>query len=146
MAKLQNMIGLFGTVGKSRWRESVIARLEQEGIPYFNPVAEKWTPEGAPVEADHLATDKVILFVITEEEESFGGLAETGWAALSAATNNQTVLFVIKPYPGENTAAPNRARALVRAHAQKAGVVLYDTVNEALEVAVVSFRRVGRGW
>ena len=140
MAKIQNVIGLFGTAGSSRWRESVIARLEQEGIPYFNPIVERWTPELAPIEAEHLATDKVVLFVITGEEESFGSLAETGWAALSAMKNDQTVLFVIEQYAGGNRTAANRARELVRSHAQKAGVAIYDTVDEALESAIATFR------
>lgn len=138
--KLQSMIGLFGTVGKSRWRDPVIARLEKEGIPYFNPVVEQWTPECAAIEAEHLVTDKVLLFVITGEEESFGSLAETGWAALSALKNGQTILFVLKDHSSERQLAPNRARELVRAHARKAGILIYENLAEAIETAIVAFR------
>lgn len=139
MATLQNVIGLFGTVGDSKWRDPVIARLEREGIPYFNPVVDKWTPECAPIEAKHLATDSVILFVITGETESFGGLAETGWAALSAMKNRQTVLFVVQDHPGDRTTAPNRTRELVRTHAKKAGARIYETIDEAVDAAIAAF-------
>ena len=140
MSELKCAIGLFGTAGQSRWRDPVMTRLEQEGIPYFNPIVDEWTPECAPLEAENLATDKVLLFVVTGEEESFGSLAETGWAALSGMQNGQTVLFVIQNYPAAPQATPNRARELVRSHARRAGVAIFDTVEEALEAAVVAFR------
>ncbi|MCP4357586.1 MAG: hypothetical protein GY796_06180 [Chloroflexi bacterium] len=152
MQKLQNIIGLFGTSGNSVWREPVMHRLEEEGIPYFNPVVKSgWKPEMAVIEAEHLATDRVILFVITGETESLGSLAETGWAALSGLKNGQTVLFVVQDYEpqinwvdklvgADNYAdAAVRTRKLVRAHMQKTGIPIYETVADALEAAVKLF-------
>ena len=140
MAKIQNVIGLFGTAGNSQWRAPVIERLEQEDISYFNPSVEEWTPDCAPIEAEHLATDKVVLFVVTCESESFGSLAETGWAILSAMENGRSIIFVIQDYPGENTLTPNRVRTLVRAHARRADVRIYDSIDKAVEVAITAFR------
>lgn len=140
MPTLQDVIGLFGTVGESTWRDGVIARLQREGIAYFNPLAPDWTPERAEIEAQHLATDRVLLFMITGEWESYGSLAETGWAALSAAKNGQTAVFVIQDFHGSLWSAANRARALVRAHAEKAGVVIYEDVDTAVSAAIQALR------
>jgi hypothetical protein len=139
MAQLQEVIGLFGTVGESTWRDEVIVRLMGEGIAYFNPVVPEWRPEDAERESHHLATDRVILFVITGEWESFGSLAETGWAALSAVKNGQTVIFVIQDFQGSPWSAANRARTLVRAHAEKAGVAIYEDVETAVTAAIEAF-------
>lgn len=80
MSNLKDVVGLFGTCGTSLWRDPVMEELAVAGIEFFNPVVPDWTPECATIEADHLATDKVILFVVTGETEGFGSLAETGWA------------------------------------------------------------------
>jgi hypothetical protein len=140
MTDLQEVIGLFGTVGESTWRDGVMARLEQEGIAYFNPVVPEWKPEHAEIESQHLATDRVILFVITGEWESYGSLAETGWAALSAVKNKQTAVFVIQDFQGSPWSAANRARKLVRTHAEKAGVKVYEDVETAVTAAIQAFR------
>jgi len=139
MVELQNVIGLFGTVGGATWRNAVMARLDAEGIAYFNPVVPEWTPAFAQTEARHMATDRVILLVITGEQESYGSLAETGWAALSAAQNGQTFLLVIQDHQSDSKLAANRARVLVRAHAEKAGVKGYDDVDTAVTDAIQVF-------
>lgn len=141
MTKLQDVVGLFGTVGQSTWRNDVIAQLEKENIAYFNPVVPEWTAKHADIEAHHMATDRVILFVITSEGKSYGSLAETGWAALTAAKNGQTVIFVIQDFRGIFGAGANRARDLVRAHAQKAGLVIYQDIPTAVAAVIQAFRR-----
>lgn len=140
MSELQDVVGLFGTAGNSTWRDSVMARLKAAGVTYFNPVVPDWTPAHAEIESRHLASDRVILLVITGETESYGSLAETGWAALSAAKNGQTVLLVIQDYPDDPKSTANRSRALVRAHAQKAGVPVYADVDTAVTVAIQLFK------
>jgi hypothetical protein len=140
MSELQDVVGLFGTAGNSTWRDDVIVRLKAAGIAYFNPVVADWTPVHAEIESQHLASDRVILLVITGDTESYGSLAETGWAALSAAKNGQTVLLVIQDYPDGPKSTANRARALVRAHAQKAGIAVYADIDTAVTAAIHIFR------
>ena len=60
-------IGLFGTCGSSTWRAPFIEAFEAEGIEYFNPQVDDWTPELASVEARHLAGDAIITMVVTGE-------------------------------------------------------------------------------
>lgn len=127
------VVGLFGTCGGSTWREEVMEQLTAANIDYFNPVVPEWTPEDAILEGEHLANDKVLLFAITGETESYGSLAETGWAALSAERRKQTLYVVIEDVPGGSVVPPNRARALVRAHAARLGYKVYGSIQEAVK-------------
>jgi hypothetical protein len=116
-------------------------RFDSAGIKYFNPVVKDWTPACAEAEAQHLASDRALLFAITDETEGVGSLAETGWAARSAGKNQQNIFFVIQDYhepgkPVDPKNPSNRARALVRAHAKKAGVPVYSDLEAALDAAV----------
>jgi Nucleoside 2-deoxyribosyltransferase like len=133
-----NCVGLFGTCGGSKWRDAVKDWLLLAGVDYFDPVVPNWTPECAAVEAEHLANDKVLIVAITGETESYGSLAETGWAMLSAHRNNQTAILVVEDCPGDPMSVPNRARKLVRAHAVKAGVRIYDSIDLATEAAILA--------
>lgn len=65
-------IGMFGTCGGSTWREKFIEKYEEQGMNYFNPQVENWTPECAVDEARHLAEDKIILFPVTQDAETPG--------------------------------------------------------------------------
>ena len=134
--QLKHIVGLFGTAGESSWREPVMMRLDNEGIAYFNPVVEDWTPECAEKEATHMASDKVILFVVTSETDSFGSLAETGWAARSALEHGQDMILVIERFDGDKKSDAARARELVKAHAEKASVEVLDDMDTAVQRVV----------
>ncbi len=137
MSNLKKVVGLFGTCGDSQWRSPVMARLEAAGHAYFNPVVPNWTPECAAIEAEHLATDQVLLFVITGETEGIASIGETGWAALSAHKNGQTFILVVEDFPDNNPkSAQNRARKLVRTHAEKAGLKVFSSIEAATDATL----------
>lgn len=136
--KLLSVVGLFGTCGDSKWRDAVIKALRAAGIDSFNPVVPNWTPECAAVEAEHLATDKVIMMVITGETEAVASLAETGWAAVAAKNNGQGFILVVEDFPGDPKSPTNRARKLVRAHAEKNGVKVFSTIEEATKAVIAA--------
>lgn len=77
-------IGLFGTCGKSKWREPFIQEYTKSNIQFFNPQVDDWNPECAKIEAEHLAQDEIILFPVTGETYGTGSLAETGFSILNA--------------------------------------------------------------
>lgn len=113
---MRNCIGLFGTCGGSKWRDSVILQLQRGGKLFFNPQlpeGQNWTEKDGQVEAEHLAEDKVIMFVITNETPAYGSLAETGWAALRAEKHHQKIGFFIQ-LTGDKEM--DRPRKLVQAH------------------------------
>ena len=137
MSNLKNVVGLFGTCGDSQWRNPVIARLQEAGFEHFNPVVPNWTPECAVAESEHLASDRVLLFVITGETEGIASMAEAGFAALSAHKNGQTFILVVEDFPdGNPKSAVNRARKLVRAHAEKAGLKVFSSIEQATDAAL----------
>ena len=126
-------IGLFGTCGKSKWRESFMKEYDKQGILYFNPLKDDWKPEDATIEAEHLANDEILLFPVTDETFAFGSLAETGFSILQAIKLNQRREIIVMIDPdvkipqSEEWGRDNeshrkdsiRTRALVMAHLRK---------------------------
>ncbi len=126
-------IGLFGTCGKSKWRESFMKEYDKQGILYFNPLKDDWKPEDATIEAEHLANDEILLFPVTDETFAFGSLAETGFSILQAIKLNQRREIIVMIDPDVNIeemakasmeyqtqiTESIRARALVMAHLKK---------------------------
>lgn len=123
-------VGLFGTCGGSIWRDPFMKMLDEQGIAYFNPQVDSWTPDLADIEAWHLANDRLILFPVTDETFGFGSLAETGFSLQSALAlnTNRFVMLYIAPTVNATLAASSpeqadasrRARKLAMAHLAKA--------------------------
>jgi hypothetical protein len=91
------VIGLFGTCGRSTFRDAWIKEYNQSGVSYFNPQKgiDAWKEEDAFDEAFHLANDDIILFPITSEEYSIGSLSEAGFSILNAISLDERRDFVI---------------------------------------------------
>ena len=129
-------IGLFGTCGKSTWREKFMEAYANADIDYFNPQKEGWSPADADIEAEHLMNDQILLFPVTSETYAFGSLAETGFSIMQALkfAEHRDIVVMIEPDVDmdESTMSMNelsqhsvlrketqRARALVKAHLKK---------------------------
>ena len=68
---------LGGTCNNSTWRNELIPSLEYNGIPYFNPVVEDWTPECQAEEYRQKEEKCAIhLYVITGEMIGVFSIAE----------------------------------------------------------------------
>ena len=88
-------IGLFGSCGTSKWRDKFIKKFTANNIKFFNPLKEDWKPEDAKIEAEHLASDEIILIAITGETFSSASLAETGYAILNTINSQERRSVVI---------------------------------------------------
>ena len=88
-------IGLFGSCGSSKWRDKFIKKYTANNIKFFNPLKDDWKPEDSKIEAEHLATDEIILIAITGETFSSASLAETGYAILNTVNNRRSVVIFI---------------------------------------------------
>lgn len=145
-----NCIGLFGTCGRSTWRDKFIEIYSAKGISFFNPNVADWKPELAEIEAEHLASDQIILFPITKETYGTGSLAETGFSVLNAIKLDDRRDFVImvdqvldEDLMTDNPVAAKeslRARALVKQHLKKLGfsnLFVVETLDEMMEVSLV---------
>lgn len=158
-------IGLFGTCGKSTWRNELFIPKYKElglvdGANFFNPQVSDWKPELAEIEAKHLAEDQIILFPVTKETYGTGSLAETGFSILQAFKfdDRREIILLIDPVPDPslNVDDPDkklskvayqesaRARALTLQHIKKlnwANVRLVDTMEEMLEWSIFLYNQ-----
>ena len=139
-------IGLFGTCGKSTWRDLFKKRYSELGIAFFDPNKTDWKPEDAEEEARHLADDDVILFPITSESYGIGSLSETGFTVLQATKLNDRQDLVIMIQPDLDPSLDDltvreeslRTRALVKQHLRKlrlGNLYMVDTLDEMLSIS-----------
>lgn len=149
----KNCIGLFGTCGNSTWRISFIEKYQELGIEFFNPQVDDWKPELAEVEAEHLASDQIILFPITDETYATGSLAESGFSILNAIKLDDRRDFVIliqkelkKELMDNNPECAKeslRARALVKQHLKKlnfSNLYVVETLEQMLNVSITLWK------
>lgn len=144
-------IGLFGTCGNSKWRESFKIQYKQHGgIKWYDPNVLDWKPENAIEEAEHLKNDDIILFPVTNETYGLGSLGETGFSILSAISSIQTNRYVVIMIDDnlldplkENTALYKESikmRALIKAHLKKVennNIFIVQNLDEMYYVSVV---------
>lgn len=64
---------LGGTVGKSKWRDELIKKLN---IEYFNPVVEEWDEQAMERELYERQNCDYLLYVITPQMEGVYAIAE----------------------------------------------------------------------
>lgn len=140
-------IGLFGTCGKSKWRQPFMKRYCELGIDFFNPQVDDWKPEMAVEEAKHLAEDALVLFPVTGETYATGSLAEVGFSILNAIKLDDRRDFIIMIEMQLDESLDNkemckeslRARALVVQHLKKLrlpNVYIVDTLEQMLEISL----------
>lgn len=149
---MSNCVGLFGTCGNSKWRDTFIDTYEGSEIEFFNPLVENWKPEDAVAEAEHLASDNIILFPITKETYGVGSLSEVGFGVLSAIKLDDRRDFVVLIEQNlipelledkERAKESLRARALVLQHLKAQNlpnVYLVETLDDMLNVSVTLFQ------
>ncbi len=144
-------IGLFGTCGTSKWRDSFMEKYAALKINFFNPNTPDWKPEDAFIEAEHLANDQVILFPVTSESYGTGSLSEVGFSILQAIRLDDRRDFVILvdkdliPSLNDEIARKEslRSRALVLEHLRKLrlrNVFVVDTLEEMLECSIKLYK------
>lgn len=148
-------IGLFGTCGNSQWRTSFIEYYQKNRIEYFNPVVPDWKPENAVVEADHLVSDEIILFPVTDETYGTGSLAEIGFSIAQAIKSNKEgfVVIYIAPKVSDKLVEQNpilakdsnKARALCLGHLHEQkdlypNVYIVDSLERMFEVSVFLYK------
>lgn len=141
------VIGLFGTCGGSRWRDAFIKRFTMDGVKFFNPQVENWTPLCAVQEAKHLTEDLIILFPVTSETYGCGSLAEIGFAALQVVKSDGQRDLVVMVASDLDPSLDNpvakkessRTRTLVAEHLKKLGfsnIHVVDSLERMLELSL----------
>jgi hypothetical protein len=93
-----------------------MAKYEELGIDYFNPMVDDWHPGMVPLEAEHLAEDDIILFPILGWSYAEGSLSELGFGPLRAFRQNKhrSFIFFIETVLHERLTDPDRCKASSR--------------------------------
>lgn len=87
---------LGGTCAETTWRDELMPLLDEEGIDYFNPVVEDWTPADQEREEEEKNSKcNVHLYVITPEMQGVYSIAEIIHSAHLANTYGTSVDRVI---------------------------------------------------
>lgn len=110
-------VGLFGTCDNNPWRDPFMAKYDELGIPYFNPMVKDWHPGLVAEEAKNLAEDELILFPILGWSYAEGSLSELGFGPLKAMrqNKNRSFVFLIEDSLHERLTDPDRCKASLRA-------------------------------
>lgn len=144
------MVGLFGSCGNSVYRKKFIEKYNELEIEHYNPQVEDWKPEFAQVEAEHLATDKIIVFPITSESYGLGSLSEMGFSILNAIRLDRRRHFVVLIDSGLDSNLTDkrlidesiRGRELLLAHLKRlnlSDLYIVNTLDEMLEVSIALY-------
>lgn len=91
--KLQIFLG--GSCNPTTWRQNVaIPFLEANGISYYNPQVDNWTPEVVNLERYAKQNAQILLFVIDKQTRSTTSLVESAFMA----GENKSLVLVIYPF------------------------------------------------
>lgn len=140
-------IGLFGTCDNNRWRDPFMAKYQELGIEFFNPMVDDWHPGLVADEARNLAEDEVILFPILGWSYAEGSLSELGFAPLKATrqNKNRSFVFYIETELHPRLTDPDRGKASLRSRELALGhlrelnapnIYIVDSLDEMLETSI----------
>lgn len=93
--KNKSRIFLGGSCNPTTWRQNVaIPFLEANGISYYNPQVDNWTPEVVNLERYAKQNAQILLFVIDKQTRSTTSLVESAFMA----GENKSLVLVIYPF------------------------------------------------
>lgn len=127
-----------------------MAKYDELGIPYFNPMVDDWHPGLVPLEAQHLAEDEIIMFPILGWSYAEGSLSEMGFGPLKAMRQNinRSFVYFIETTLHERLTDPDRCKASLRARQLLLGhlkqlnapnVYVVKSLEKALETTVTLY-------
>lgn len=74
---MNSRIFLGGTCAETTWRNELMPLLNEQGVEYFNPVVDDWTPECQAIEEEEKNRKcNIHLYVITPEMQGVYSIAE----------------------------------------------------------------------
>ena len=118
---------LGGTCNESTWRNELIPLLEKEGIDYFNPVVDDWTPECQEEEYHQKEICDIHLYLITKKMKGVFSIAE---AVSSCQSKDKEILFAFADFDGEfDTAEKKSLDAVGHLVTRLGGDYLFDLTD-----------------
>jgi hypothetical protein len=145
-------VGLFGTAGSSTWRDAFVQAYTAANIQFFNPQKSNWVQEvDAPLEAQHLEQDKIVLFPVLSETYGGGSTTELGFAANAVKGTGRSLVIYLTPKVDEalteaNALAAkeaNRARGLAAAHMSRLdsdNIYVVESLEQMLTLSITLYQ------
>lgn len=124
---------LGGTCNESTWRNKLIPLLEEQGIEYYNPVVENWTPECQQEEYRQKEICDVHLYLITKKMKGVFSIAE---AVASCQEAGKLTLFVFANFDGEFDEGERKSLDAVGNLIVKLGGAYHTGINTIEELAL----------
>lgn len=124
---------LGGTCNESTWRNKLIPLLEKQGIEYYNPVVEDWTPECQQEEYRQKEICDVHLYLITKKMKGVFSIAE---AVASCQDAGKLTLFVFANFDGEFDESERKSLDAVGNLIVKLGGAYHTGINTIEELAL----------
>lgn len=101
--ELQVFLG--GSCNPTTWRQNLaIPYLEMNGISYYNPQIENWTPEVVALEHRAKQDAQILLFVIDDQTRATVTLIESAFMA----GDDKNIVFVFYPFETNTNYAPEQ--------------------------------------
>jgi len=119
---LEPKIALIGS-GAARYNDSwyegmgtLLENADVERKEQYNAFVSNWSFDDALVELEHKTNDAVVLFAVTEGQDSFGAMGELGWLVTYCVLNGQKLGIYVEGHNSELKSDQNRQRKLAMAH------------------------------
>ncbi len=116
------LVGSGAEVQAGSWYSGMQSRLDTLGVSVGDIYAAQktnWSEEDAYTELHHKTSDAVVLFVVTEEQASFGAMGELGWLVAYCVTNGQKLGVYVERHASDPKSDENRQRLLAMSHLGK---------------------------
>jgi hypothetical protein len=137
-------IFLGGSCNPTTWRkDAAIPMFEMEGVSFYNPQIEDWTPDLVEIESKAKDSCKILLFVIDNQTRAIASMLE---AAEYIGVGRKVVCVIQAVEEGQSIAGDlvpphavkdfNRARSYLRDIANRHGIPCFSKIPHAIQECV----------
>jgi hypothetical protein len=139
--KYDGAVFLGGSCNPTSWRRDiVIPRLLEEGISFYNPQVDHWSPELIDIEEEAKQAATTLLYVIDDQTRAVSSMVEVA----NFVGSGRDVLVVVSDIQGESPVISgdvltprevedlNRGREFVRTLSETAGNLVESSVHRAV--------------
>ena len=132
------MLFLGGTAGENKWRDSLIPKLVERGVPLsmiYNPIVPNWNQEAQEQEEAIKASNPYMIYYLADPKQS--DLNISGYSLVEATmglydNNDKTaVIFDTAGMTGHSLSAMQQAEKVLRKRFPDSRI--YSNVNVALD-------------
>jgi hypothetical protein len=103
----------------SSWYQGMDALLQNADVDrkeQYNAFVKNWSIDDALTELGHKTNDAVVLFVVTETNNSYAAMGELGWLVTYCVLNGQKLGVYVEGHDSNPKSDQNRQRKLAMAH------------------------------